>query len=396
MSADLETKLGLLAESARFDLCNTYSQAGRKYKPAPEWVAQEQETPQGRGRPLLRVLMSSRCSWNCAYCPLRADNDGPRATLEPEELAEAFLPRFEQGAVEGLFLSTAVDGSVGASMQRMLDGVELLRTRHQFSGYVHVKLLAGADVSDVERAARLADRVSLNLEVPRAEQLQRLAPERDWQRDMLQRLLWARDWQRDGALGAGLATQFVVGAADERDRELLTTSAWLYRDLELRRVYFGPFRPQIGTPLAAQARTPQLRITRLQQADWMIRQYGFALDELPYSTAGDLPLAVDPKIGWALAHPEFFPLEINRAGRSQLLRVPGLGPLGVARILRLRKIHPFREAAHLRVLGTQALRALDYVTLDGRYFGRGPQGLAREAARLTGEQPHAEQLGLWE
>src|SRR5690606_37004698 len=157
---------------------------------------------------------------------------------------------------------------------RMLDGVELLRTRYAFTGYVHVKLLPGAPRDEVERAARLADRISINLEMPSAERLAQVSPERDWAGDIVQRLLWARDWQRAGALPSGIATQFVVGAAGESDRELLLTTTWLYRELELRRVYFGAFRPAAGTPLADRAPTPFVRAQRLKEADWLIRHYG--------------------------------------------------------------------------------------------------------------------------
>jgi predicted DNA-binding helix-hairpin-helix protein len=389
---ELEQKLDLLADAAQYDLCATFARSGRRYTPrAPSWAAPEADEPDRRGRPVLRVLMSSQCAWNCAYCPLRAANDPPRAALEPAELARAFLPRYATGAVQGLFLSTAVHTDVGTAVGRMLDGVELLRDQHQYTGYVHIKLLPGVAASDLERAARLADRLSLNLEAPSPEHLARISPERSWQRDLIERLRWGRDWARAGRLSAGLATQFVVGAAGERDSELLGTGSWLYRELGLRRVYFGAFRPVPGTPLEGAARTPDVRVQRLQQADWLLRQYRFAHVELPFGAEGDLPLHLDPKLAWALAHPERFPVELNRAASEELLRVPGLGPVSVERILRLRRIHPFRELAHLRALGPQASRARDFVTLDGRFFGRSRAELERTYA----PRPLVEQLPLF-
>jgi predicted DNA-binding helix-hairpin-helix protein len=389
---ELDEKLERLADAAQYDLCATHAQGGRRYSPKhASWAAPEADEPDRRGRPVFRVLMSSQCAWNCAYCPLRAANDVPRTALEPQELAKAFLPRYQAGAVQGLFVSTAVHGDVGQAVGRMLDGVEHLRTAHTYTGYVHVKLLPGAAASDVERAANLADRLSLNLEAPSAAHLARISPERSWQHDLVQRLVWARDWMRAGALASGLATQFVVGAAGEHDADLLGTGSWLYNELGMRRVYFGPFRPAAGTPLAEAERTPQARVQRLQQADWMLRQYGFGTGELPFNSSGDLPMHLDPKLAWALAHPERFPVELNNAAPEQLLRIPGIGPVSVARILRLRCIHPFRDLEHLRSLGTQAAKARDFVTLDGRFFGRS----RAELERLYAPRPIVEQLPLF-
>jgi predicted DNA-binding helix-hairpin-helix protein len=389
---DLDDKLDMLADAARFDVCSTFSQGGRRHTPKQaSWAAPEADEPGGRAKPVFRVLMSSACVWNCSYCPLRAANDVPRASLEPQELAESFLPRYKAGSVQGLFVSTAVSGGVNAAVGQMLDGVEHLRAQHQYTGYVHVKLLPGTAASDVERAARLADRISLNLEAPGPEFLARISPERSWGLDLVERLRWASEWQRAGAVKSGLATQFVVGAGGERDKDLLGTGGWLYRELGLRRVYFGAFRPLAGTPLEGAERTPQARVQRLQQADWMLRQYGFHQAEMPYDGEGDLPLHVDPKLAWALAHPERFPVELNSAGPEQLLRVPGIGPVSVERILRLRRLHTFCALDHLKALGPQASKARDFVTLDGRFFGRPRAALERAYA----PRPVAEQLTLW-
>jgi predicted DNA-binding helix-hairpin-helix protein len=389
---ELEARLDLLADAAQHDLCATFARGGRRFKPkTASWSAPEAETPGSRARPVFRVLMSSECAWSCPYCPLRAGNDLPRAALEPAELARAFLPRYEAGAVQGLFVSTAVHGDVGQAVGRMLDGVELLRTTHAYTGYVHVKLLPGVASSDVERAARLADRLSLNLEAPSAEHLARISPERSWHRDLVERLVWARDWMRAGLAPSGLATQFVVGPAGEHDRDLLSAGAWLYSELGMRRVYFGAFSPMAGTPLEHAERTPHARVQRLQQADWMLRQYGFGQAELPFGGEGDLPLHLDPKLAWALAHPERFPVELNMASPEELLRIPGIGPTSVQRILRLRRLHPFRELDHLKGLGTQAGRARDFVTLDGRFYGRSRAELERAYA----PRPLVEQLPLF-
>lgn len=392
---DLDDKLAILAPAARFDACDRFLGRRRATPRTALWddaaVAADADG-EGRALPVFRVLLSNRCEWNCAYCPLRSGNDVPRAALLPDELARVFLPRVERGVVQGLLLSTGVDGNPVVATGRMLDAVEMLRTRYGYSGYVHLKLLPGAPAAEIERAARLASRISLNLEAPTAAHLARISPERDWLRDLIAPLALARDWSRTGAIGAGLATQFVVGAAGESDRDLLATTAWLYRDLALRRVYFGAFRPVTGTPLEGHAPTPLVREQRLREADWLLRRYGFEQQELPYDPDGNLPLHLDPKLAWALAHPERFPVELNRADRDELLRVPGLGPVSVARILRLRREGRFRDPAHLAVLGGALSRARDFVTLDGRFFGRNERERLHYYARRS---PVVEQLTLW-
>ena len=407
---DLTQKLDILAPAARFDACDAHSQGGRRYTPKKAAWSESgvvtESGPDGRLLPTFRVLMSSRCEWDCPYCPLRTSSDTPRATLTPEELAKVFLPRVERGAAQGLFLSTGVDGDTHNAVGRMLDAVEGLRNTHSYQGYIHVKLLPGVARHEVERAAQLADRLSLNLEAPSAVRLASISPERDWQRDLIERLTWMRDWQRErqvqrpkrgkqrdhNTLPGGLATQFVVGASGESDRELLDTTAWLYRDLELRRVYFGAFRPVAGTPYEQRDATPFVREQRLREADWLLRHYGFEQRELPYQIDDNLPLHLDPKLAWALAHPERFPLELNWASEADLLRVPGLGPIGVRRILRLRREQRFLAPEHLRALGSAAARAADFVTLNGRFFGRNEAARTRHYAA---HGPIAEQLTLW-
>ncbi|MBC8162903.1 MAG: radical SAM protein [Roseiflexaceae bacterium] len=393
---ELAEKLEILAPAARFDACDTHSSGGKRFTPKKAaWDAAgiaAESGPDGRAMPVFRLLMSSKCEWDCPYCPLRSANDTPRAALTPEELAQAFMPRVERGAAQGLLLSTGVDSDQRAATTRMIDGVEQLRRKNGFDGYVHLKLLPGTSRSDVERAARLASRISINIEAPSAEQLAAISPRRDWFADVIAPLLWARDWQREGLLPSGIATQFVVGAAGEADRDLLRTTAWLYRDLDLRRVYFGAFRPAAGTPLADRLPTPFVREQRLKEADWLLRHYGFATDELPYDAGGNLPLNTDPKLAWALAHPELFPVELNTAAETLLMRVPGLGPLSVRRILRLRRDHCSREPAQLKGLGSLAGRAADFVTLNGRFFGRDHAARMRHYAA---PKPIVEQLTRW-
>jgi predicted DNA-binding helix-hairpin-helix protein len=217
------------------------------------------------------------------------------------------------------------------------------------------------------------------------------------------RLSWARDFaagqraraprREAGGLAAGLATQLVVGAAGESDREIVHTSTLLYNRLGLRRVYYGAFRPTPGTPLAHSRATPRARELRLGQADWLLRHYGFLADEMPYDGDGHLPLGTDPKLAWALAHPAVFPVEINSADQEVLLRVPGIGPLAARRILRLRALGSFREPAQLKGTGAREATARDFLLFDGKFFGRPPH--ARVAHYLRPAPVEAEQLSLW-
>jgi predicted DNA-binding helix-hairpin-helix protein len=286
-------------------------------------------------------------------------------------------------------------------MDPMLATVELLRGKYQYSGYVHLKIMPGAEPAQVEQALRLADRVSINLEGANAGRLAALAPGKDFEGELLgamrcahqlaqaqgpsfdtpfpdparpgsrQRAGGDRDGIRDGrrtgpARPPSLVTQFVVGPAGESDRELLTTADQLYRELKLARAYYSGFNPIPDTPLAGAAPTPVLREHRLYQADWLLRFYGFGLEELPFDSNDALPADADPKLAWARRHLAGRPVEVNRASRRELLRVPGIGPRSADAILRARRQGRLRDLADLRALGAVAVRAAPFVLLDGR------------------------------
>jgi predicted DNA-binding helix-hairpin-helix protein len=249
--------------------------------------------------------------------------------------------------------------------------------------------MPGARADEVERAATLADRVSINLEAPNGERMRRISPERGWS-TVLEPMAHARDQQDAGQLPSGQATQLVVGASGESDREIFDATTRMYREFKLRRVYFNAFRPQAGTPMAEHSATPFVRQQRLQEADWLLRHYGFKADELPFED-DNLPLQIDPKFAWALQHPELFPIDVQSAERELLLRVPGIGPISVERILAMRRSVTFRELDHLRKLGVVVEKARHFVTLDGRFFGN---DTAQVVAKLRAT-PIVEQLSLW-
>ncbi len=387
---DADDKLQLLGDDARFESCDSFTPRRKKGQPPASPGITPTTTPDGRVLNLFRVLQSNSCEWDCPYCPLRRSGDVPRATLAPDELAELFMARHSAGAVQGLFLSTAVNGGLRPAMAAMLDTVELLRVRYAYRGYVHLKLLPGARADEVARAAELADRLSVNLEAPNGERLKRIAPERSW-RAIMEPMAYVRDAERAGHVPSGQVTQLVVGAAGETDREIFQATTRMYDEFQLRRVYFNAFRPQPNTPLAAAERPPAVRQQRLQEADWLVRHYDFRPDELPFGPDDQLPLTLDPKMAWALDHPAQFPVEVNTADRAALLRVPGIGPVSVERIVAMRRTLRFRELRHLQKIGVVISKARHFVTLDGKFAG--------ESSAVVGQrlrsQPVVEQLTLW-
>lgn len=323
----------------------------------------------GRKIPLVKTLMTSACEKDCYYCATRRGrNSLRRETFKPEELAAGFNIIHQRGFAEGLFLSSGVVGGGTRTMEKTIAAVELIRRKYEFRGYVHLKLMPGAEQAAVERAVQLADRVSVNLEAPNSARLQKLSSTKNFTDELLAPLRTARALMRERPELArtSMVTQLVVGAADETDREILETTARLYRELGLARVYYSAFRPIADTPLENHAPTNPLRELRLYQTDFLLRQYGFTFDELAFDADGLLPLSADPKTLWARAHPEKFPLDVQRAGREELLRVPGLGPKSVERVMRLRHSHTFTSLQELKRLGADAERAAPFILLNGK------------------------------
>ncbi len=323
----------------------------------------------GKKIALVKTLMTSACEKDCFYCPTRRGrNSARRETFKPEELAAGFNIIQQRGFAEGLFLSSGVVGGGTRTMEKTIAAVELVRRKYEFRGYVHLKLMPGAEQAAIERAVQLADRVSVNLEAPNSMRLQRLSTTKNFTDELLAPLRAARALMRERPELArtSMVTQLVVGAADETDREILETAAQLYRELALARVYYSAFTPIRDTPLENHAPTNPLRELRLYQTDFLLRQYGFTFDDLTFDVNGLLSLDADPKTMWARAHPEKFPLDVQRAGRQELLRVPGFGPKSVERVLRLRRSHTFTTLQELKRLGADAERAAPFILLDGK------------------------------
>jgi len=337
------------------------------------------QLPNGQKIKLLKTQLSSVCERDCFYCPFRAGRDFRRATFRPEEFANLFIKLNQSRAAEGLFLSSGVAGGGIRTQDKLLDTADILRNKLKFRGYIHLKIMPGAEKAQVERVMQLADRVSVNLEAPNTERLARLAPHKQFIEELLQPLRWVEEIRQSQPAYKGwnghwpsTVTQFVAGGADETDVEHLTTTQWLHKNVRLKRAYFSAFQPVSDTPLENKAATDPMRQHRLYQASFLLRDYGFDLEELPFAQNGHLPLASDPKLAWARVHLISTPLEVNRAEKSQLIRIPGIGPKGAEAILAARRTGKLRDLSSLKKLGILAERAAPYLLLDGR---RGAQQL---------------------
>ncbi len=381
---DLDEKLKILGRSARFDLCGDcdVKGTGRVRAEGDRWEYPEL-VPDGRSSIMLRALMSNRCENNCFYCENASRRDFQEASLSPDELAGHFANLFRQGKAWSLFVSSAVHVSTEYTMSRMAEALELVRFRYKLPAYIHAKILPGASDDVIRRIVRLATRVSVNLEVPNRDRMDRIGAPKDYDADLYGRVRFISSLLDDPAATGRSAgrrgrsrkksqtTQFVVGAAGESDAEILSASSHLYDDLDLARIYFSAFqqpgRVDFGAP-----RAPLLREHRLYQADFLLRKYGFRADEIPLEDEGRLSLATDPKSAWAQKHPAYFPIEINAAPRSALLRVPGLGPVSVKRILDARRKGKITSLSHLKELSIRPKPALDYLLFDGAKAHSGP------------------------
>lgn len=333
--------------------------------------------PGGKRLPMLKTLLTSACERDCYYCPFRARRNFRRATFKPEEMASVFAQMARAKVAEGLFLSSGIAGGGMRTQDRLLDTVEILRRKHAFKGYVHLKLMPGVERDQVVRAMQMANRVSINLEAPNTERLAKLAPHKIFLEELLQPLKWADEIRRSlpahqtfTGRWPSTVTQLVVGGVGESDVEILTTTEYVTRHLHLQRVYFSAFSPVSDTPLENHPKENPWREHRLYQASFLMRDYGFTLEDMPFVGDGRLPLDVDPKLGWAQANLMDTPIEVNRADKQTLLRVPGIGPKGVDAILAARRKGALRDLKDLRALGVLANRAAPFILLNGKQPAR--------------------------
>jgi predicted DNA-binding helix-hairpin-helix protein len=329
--------------------------------------------PNGQKIKLLKTQLSSACERDCYYCPFRAGRNMRRVTFKPEEFARLFMLLAEKRIAEGLFLSSGLIGGGVRTQDKLIDAADILRHKLSFRGYIHLKIMPGAQHSQIERAMLLANRVSINLEAPNDSRLARLAPHKQFTDELLQPLKWIQEIRQSqpgykawNGYWPSSVTQFVAGGAGESDLELLSTTEYLYQQLGLKRAYYSPFSPIPDTPLENQSPTPVIREHRLYQASFLLRDYGFCLEELPFENDGLLPLQTDPKLAWAMKNLSGTPLEVNKAERLELLRIPGIGLKGVEIILDVRRQRRIRDLSMLKKMGIKADKAAPFLLLDGK------------------------------
>jgi putative DNA modification/repair radical SAM protein len=363
---DVQTKLTILADAAKYDASCASSGSARRRPDgglgngSPSGICHSY-TPDGRCVSLLKILLTNYCIYDCTYCVNRISSDTPRARFTPEEVANLTVAFYKRNYIEGLFLSSGVIQSPDFTMEQLIRVARILREQHRFGGYIHLKAVAGASAPLLLEAAGLADRVSANIELPTQADLDKLAPAKSHSQirtsmaEIRDGILEAKDCGNKLFARAGQSTQMVVGATPTPDAQILTTAASLYSAYSLKRVYYSAFSPiPHADPRLPAARAPLQRENRLYQADWLMRFYGFAVEEL--TEEPNLPLDMDPKLAWALRHREFFPVDVNRAPRAVLLRVPGLGVRNVDRIVQVRR-HRSLTSADLRRLRVPMSRA---------------------------------------
>jgi putative DNA modification/repair radical SAM protein len=354
---ELSDKLAILADAAKYDAScassgttKRNSRGGGLGSTTGAGICHSY-TPDGRCVSLLKILLTNFCTYDCLYCVNRVSSDVPRARFTPEEVVRLTLDFYRRNYIEGLFLSSGIIRNADYTMEQVIKVARTLRVDHGFRGYIHLKTIPEAAAELIAEAGRWADRISINVELPTQTDLDRLAPEknigriRETMSVIKTRIEQGKAERKESRKApafapAGQSTQMIVGATPASDQTILTQAASLYREQRLKRVYYSAFSPipsaSSKLPLAA---PPLVREHRLYQADWLMRFYGFDQAELTTPEQPNLDERIDPKLAWALRHPESFPVDVNRAAREMMLRVPGLGVRNVDRILRIRRWH---------------------------------------------------------
>lgn len=381
MKETLLNKLKILAESAKYDVSCASSGSSRSGKSgslgsAAAWGICHSFTEDGRCVSLLKIMLTNNCIYDCAYCINRRSNDIPRATFTPQELIELTIEFYRRNYIEGLFLSSGVINKPDYTMERMVKVIKELRLTHKYNGYIHMKSIPGASQALVREAGLYADRLSVNIEIANEQNLKLLAPEKNHisvyqpmqyiQQGVLQSKEERAKYRSAPRFSpSGQSTQMIVGATDDTDKTILHTSSALYTRPTMKRVYYSGFIPVNGYDkrLPALKQAPLVRENRLYQADWLMRFYQFKVDEIVDDQFPNLDLEIDPKLSWALRHPECFPVDINKADYEMILRVPGIGVKSANLIISSRKFGRL-NSANLKKMGVVLKRAQYFITCN--------------------------------
>lgn len=404
--ATIAAKLEVLADAAKYD-ASCASSGGRKRQSGKDGIGSvtgsgicHAYTPDGRCISLLKILLTNFCIYDCAYCVSRRSSNVKRARFTVDEVVELTLSLYRRNCIEGLFLSSGIARSEDDTMADMVRVAKSLREVHHFRGYIHLKTIPGASAELLREAGLYADRLSMNVELPSERSLSELAPEKTaggirkgmaTTRALIEEAGEPARKAKKPRFATGQSTQMIVGADAASDLDIMKTSTTLYASYALKRVYYSAFSPNGHPSSALPGKPPPLqREHRLYQSDWLLRWYGFGIDELASSMPdGMLDLSMDPKLAWALAHRASFPLDVNTAPREMLLRVPGLGVRAVDRLIAARRQTRLRYADVARLAGAMKRAAAFIVTDDHS------PGAALDAARLAERlKPQPQQLAL--
>lgn len=377
---ELVNKLAILADAAKYDAsCASSGTTKRTSRDGGLGSTTgsgicHSYTPDGRCVSLLKILLTNYCIYDCLYCINRASSNVQRARFTPEEVVQLTLDFYRRNYIEGLFLSSGIIRNPDYTMEQVIAVARTLRVEHKFRGYIHLKTIPEASRELIAEAGKYADRISINIELPTKADVTALAPEKSFENThtamdaIKDRIIAAKSERKENAKAplfapAGQSTQMIVGATPATDATILQEASGLYTKHKLRRVYYSAFSPipdaSSRLPLVA---PPLVREHRLYQADWLIRFYGFGVEEITGGADENLDLAIDPKLSWALRNRHLFPVDLNRAPRELLLRVPGLGTKSVERILRLRRWHQLRTE-DLPRLHISVKKALPFVVV---------------------------------
>lgn len=329
--------------------------------------------PNGRTIKLLKTLLTSVCEKDCYYCPFRSGRDFRRASFSPDDFSGVFMYLYNKKIVDGIFLSSGIINGGSYTQDQLIKTGEILRYKYNYSGYLHLKIMPGSEYDQVHRSMQIADRLSVNLEAPNPNRLKNLAPKKDFDNDLIRPLRWINDIRKQqpsqhawNNRWPSSVTQFVVGAVGESDLELLATTENLYNSYNLGRVYYSRFNPVPDTPLENNPPTSLEREYRLYQASYLLRDYNFSMEELPFTSGGNLPANKDPKLAWADIHLRHSPIELNKADLNELLRIPGIGPKRARALIAERKYHQITQIDHLTKLGINHHRTAPYILLNGK------------------------------
>lgn len=399
-----ENKLKILTEAAKYDVSCSSSGSRRKNEGglgnAYSGGICHSFTPDGRCISLLKILMSNECLYECEYCPNRHSANTPRAKLTPDEICELTISFYKRNYIEGLFLSSAVCDSPNRTMELLVETVTKLRRNYNFHGYIHLKGIPHADEEIVMKAAKIVDRMSYNIELPSEKSLKLLAPQKTKQSliEPMKSLKNAIEYERSEKssrriLPAGQTTQMIIGASPESDGQILKLTQALYRNMNLKRVYYSSYIPVVKSEKLPSVGAGLLREHRLYQADWLIRFYGFDVEEI-CDESENLSPDYDPKCAWALRNMQLFPVEINKAPLAVLLRVPGIGAKSAYKICEARKYSElsFDDLSRMRVV---LKRARHFITCKGKFYGSDNAIQIKRALLLEGINEKAEQLSMF-